>query len=86
MLEDSNSLIPFIEETFDSYRPALGIGVVGAIVSCVIYLKSEFRAPWYLRGTRILGWIWLPFLPVGTVIGIALLALRKSAIEDATTG
>lgn len=83
MEEDSSLLVPYIRETLDSYRPALGIGVIGAVVSYIVYLKSDFRAAWYLRGTRILGWLWLPFIPIGTLIGIVLLGARRSAIESA---
>ena len=83
MEEDTSLLIPYIRETVDSYRPALGVGVIGAVVSYIIYLKSDFRAPWYLKGTRTLGWLWLPFIPIGTLIGIVLLGARKSAIETA---
>jgi hypothetical protein len=83
MEEDSRLLVPYIRETFDSYRPALGIGIIGAVVSYMIYLKSDFRASWYLNGTRILGWLWLPFIPIGTLIGAVLLGARKSAIESA---
>jgi hypothetical protein len=83
MERDSSLLIPYIRETADSYRPALGIGVLGAIASYIIYFKSDFRKSWYLKGTRILGWLWLPFIPIGTLIGIVLLGARRSAIEAA---
>ena len=82
MEEDSSLLVPYIRETLDSYHPFLGIGVIGAIASYVIYFKSDFRASWYLKGTRILGWLWLPFIPIGTLIGIVLLGARRSAIES----
>ena len=81
MEEDSSLLVPYIRETFDSYRRVLGIGIVGAVVSYLIYLKSDFRASWYLKGTRILGWLWLPLIPIGTLIGVVLLGARKAAIE-----
>lgn len=82
MEQDSSLLVPYIRETFESYWPALGVGVIGAVVSCIVCLKSDFRASWYLRGTHILGWLWLPFIPIGTLIGIVLLGARKSALES----
>ncbi len=82
MEEDSSLLIPYIRETFVSYQPLLGVGVIGAIVSYVIYVKKIFRASWYLKGTRVVGWLWLPFVPIGTIIGIVLLGARKAAIES----
>ncbi|MGI9225459.1 MAG: hypothetical protein ACR2QX_13330 [Woeseiaceae bacterium] len=81
MEEDSSLLVPYILETIASYQPLLGIGVIGAIVSYVIYFKKILRAPWYLTGTRVVGWLWLPVVPIGTVIGIVLLGARKAAIE-----
>ena len=81
--KDSSLLLPYIRETAASYRPALGIGIIGSIVSLFVYLKTDFRAPWYLKGTQIIGWLWLPLVPVGTLIGIVLLGARKSALESA---
>jgi hypothetical protein len=73
MEEDPSLLVPYIRETLVSYEPLIGIGVVGAIVTYAIYFNKACRARWFVKGTRVLGWLWLPFIPIGTVIGIVLL-------------
>lgn len=83
MKEDTSLLVPYIRETLYSYLSVLGVGIIGVTASCIIYLKSNFRASWYLKGTRILGWLWLLLLPVGTLLGLVLLGARKSAIQSA---
>ena len=82
MHQDSSLLTPYIRETFESYGPTVGVGVLGAIATYVVYYKTTFRALWFLRGTRVLGWLWLPFIPVGTFIGIVLLGARRDAVES----
>jgi len=72
----SSSLTPYIRETFESYLPTLGVGVAGAVASWIIYRKSDFQASWYLRGARILGWLWVTVVPVGVLLGIGMLGAR----------
>ena len=81
MEQDSSLLVPFIRETIVSYQPLVGIGVIGAIVTYIVYYKYEYDAPWFLTATRVLGWLWMPFIPIGTLIGIVLLGARRSALD-----
>lgn len=81
MEEDPSLLAPYIRETIVSYQSVIGIGIVGAIVAVVIYQRKIYSADWFLAGTRVAGWLWLPFVPVGTIIGIVLLGARREAIE-----
>ena len=80
-VEDASMLVPYLRETLDSYQPTLASGIVGAIVGYAVLFKSGFRASWFLSGTRIVGWLWLPFVPIGTLIGIVLLGARRSALD-----
>ena len=82
MEQDPSLLHPYIRETVNSYRFAFGIGILGSIATYLIYLKSNFREQWFLRCTRVLAWLWLPFIPIGTIIGIVLLGARKDAVES----
>ncbi len=79
---DAKALTPFIEETIASYRPYFGTGVVGAIAAWLLILKGRYWADWFLKTSRIISWIWMPVVPVGTVLGILVLSARSVAIES----
>lgn len=82
MEQDPSHLTQYIRETFESYGPTIGTGLLGAVATYAVYLKSAFRATWFLRGTKILAWLWLPLIPIGTLIGIVLLGASREEVED----
>ena len=82
----AEEIAPYLVETIDSYIPVLGVGIVGAIVAWLLILKGRYWATWFLNASRVFGWLWMPFIPVGTVLGALLLSSRAHAVEsqDAT--
>lgn len=74
-------LIPYMVETIDSYQSILGVGIVGAITAWLLILKGRYRASWFLSASRVFGWLWMPLIPVGTVLGVLLLRSRSKAIS-----
>ena len=77
----AEDLIPYMVETIDSYRPFLGVGIIGAITAWLLILKGRYWAPWFLSASRVVGWLWMPLIPVGTVLGVLLLSSRSAAIS-----
>ena len=84
MQEDSSLLVPYLRETLVSYYPVYGIGFIGAVVCYVVLYKKLIDRTWFVKSTRLLAWLWLPFVPVGTLVGIVLLGASKEAIEAST--
>lgn len=74
MGEGSRVLVRYVQETVASYQAVLWTGFIGALAWYLIYLRQIFRARWYLTGTRVLGWMWLLLLPIGTGVGIVLIS------------
>ena len=72
MAEGSGRTVRYVLETIASYLPLIGTGVLGAIVSYVICIRNVCRAPWFLTGARVLGWLWLPFLSAVIILGIMI--------------
>lgn len=84
MEDDPLLLTPYIEETVASYGPVYGVGLLGAIANFVLISRIRFHARWFLNGSRFIAWLWMPLLPVGTLIGVVLLgSAREAAKQDA---
>ncbi len=76
----------FVEETLVSYRPWFLAGFVGGFVGWLLILKAWCRDAWFMATSRVLAWIWLPLIPVGTVIGALLLSARRKAVNEKDEG
>lgn len=70
-----------ILETIASYSFYIGAGIIAAILALLLILKGQYRATWYLRTSRVLAWIWLPFVPVGTLLGALVLSACSADID-----
>ncbi len=81
MEQDSTLLTPYIAETFKSYLPLLGVGIIGAVTDFILLSKVKYWASWFLKESRVIGWLWLLFVPIGTIIGVVLLGARREAIK-----
>jgi len=83
---DSARVQQFIIETVLSYRLWIGVGFVGAIVTWLLILKNGYRAQWYLKTSRVIAWIWMPQIPIGTALGVLVLSARAAALVDTSHG
>jgi len=72
----------YLVETFSSWQPWPFLGFVGALVSWLLILNGRCRDAWFLAISRVLAWIWLPVIPVGTLIGALVLIARTKAIRE----
>ncbi len=79
---DKAVLKRLVLETVASYGPYIGIGIIGAISTWLLILKGRYRTAWYLKTTRVLAWMWMAFIPVGTALGVLVLSARSAAIES----
>ena len=79
---DTELLQRYIAETVMSYRPGLGVGALGAIAAWLLILKGRYHAAWFLKTARVLAWVWMPLVPMGTVLGVLVLSARSAAISD----
>ncbi len=70
----------YIAETFASYRQSLGIGILGAVATWLIISRAELDDDAFLTTARVLAWLWLPFIPIGTLIGIVILGARRELL------
>ncbi len=85
-MADNESAQRYIAETMDSWQPWPFVGIVSAVVGWLLILNGRCRDAWFLATSRVLAWIWLPFIPVGTVIGALVLSARPKAIRDQASG
>ena len=69
------------DEKYISYRPYVGIGVLGGISSWIVLRYLNFRDEWFLTATKILGWLWIPLIPIGTAVGILILSGRPAELK-----
>ena len=76
-------ITPYIRDTVASYSLGAGVGVTGALIAWLLMLKGRFDASWFLLGNRVLGWLWMPFIPVGTAVGVLLLSARAQLLNPA---
>jgi len=75
-------LAPYVVDTVVSYWAVFVIGALGALAALLLILKGKYQATWFLTTARVLGWVWVPLFPLGTVLGILILRARSSAIRQ----
>ena len=78
-------LLPYALETIVGYWPIFLVCAIGVSVAALLMVKARFRTRWYLISCRILGWLWMPLLPVGPVFGATLLLARAHAVRSEGT-
>lgn len=78
---DTETAERYLAETFASWQPWPFLGFVGAFVGWLLILNGRCRDAWFLAVSRVLAWIWLPLIPVGTVIGALVLRARAQALR-----
>ena len=79
---DTETTRQFIVETIESWQPWPFVGFVSAVVGWLLILNGRCRDAWFLAVSRVLAWLWLPLIPVGTVIGALILISRAKAIRE----
>ena len=72
-------LLPHVLETTVSYWGAFLLGAAGATVAALLIFSSRLDARWFVVSCRVVGWLWIPLVPIGTVLGILLLRARRRA-------
>jgi cytochrome bd-type quinol oxidase subunit 1 len=80
--DSPQGLTPYIVETIFSYRFVLGTGIVAAALAWMLVLKNIYRGDWFLRANRIFGWMWMPLIPLGPLLGVLLLSSRNAALSE----
>ena len=78
---DTETTQRYLVETFASWQPWPFVGLVGAVVGWLLILNGRCRDGWFLTASLVLACIWLPLIPVGTVIGTLILFARAKAIR-----
>ena len=74
-------LSPYAIETIVGYWPVFLLAAVGAMLSALLMVTAGYRGAWFLGICRVLGWLWLPLLPIGPVLGAILLRARIFALR-----
>ncbi len=82
VISDPDFTKRFIAETVISYRPWLLAGYAAGFVGWLLIRNAWCRDAWFLAASRVLAWIWLPLIPIGTAIGALLLSARKKALGE----
>lgn len=82
MEDDPMLLAPFVEETVVSYNAVYVAGLLGALLIFVLITRARYHDSWFLWGTRISSWLWMPLIPIGTLIGVVLLRSARRAAEE----
>ncbi len=77
-----SDLLPHALETVVSYWTALLLSVAGAATAAFLMISARYRAGWFLGVCRVVGWLWMPFLPIGPALGFMLLRARLIALRD----
>ncbi len=72
----------YLAETIASWQPWPFVGLVGAVVAWLLILNGRCRDAWFLTTSLLLACIWLPLIPVGTVIGASVLFARARATRE----
>ena len=79
---DTESTRRYLVETFASWQPWPFVGLVGAVVAWLLILNGRCRDGWFLTASLVLACIWLPLIPIGTVVGAMVLFARAKAIRE----
>ncbi len=79
---DTQAIQRYVVETGASWQPLPFVGVVGAVAGWLVILNGRCRDAWFLATSRVIAWLWLPVIPVGTVIGVLVLFARRRAIRN----
>ncbi len=74
-------LLPHIVDTVLSYWPLFTVAALGAVTAAWAMTRMRPRASWFLGICRLLGWLWIPLLPIGPVLGAVLLQGRRVALS-----
>lgn len=53
------------------------IGLVGVAIAWWVLRDRKSRPLWFVTTSKVLAWAWIPFIPVGTVIGVLMLRWCK---------
>ncbi len=75
-------LAPYALDTVVSYWAFIVVGTLGALATWLLIVKGQYLASWFLTTARILGWLWIPLVPLGTVLGILILRSRSRATRE----
>lgn len=81
---DPTQLSALIGEAIITLSTSMLISLVGAILILIALVTCRYRAPWLFKFLLIVGILYLPLLPLGTLIGLGFLitafATRKTLL------
>ena len=80
--DDTQVIVDAIVDTIASYRPITGAGIVAAFVTWLLILKGRYASSWFLVPARVFAWMWMPLIPVGTIVGVLVLSARSAVLKD----
>ena len=60
----------------------VGPALLGAIISWFLIRGHSTIPGWFARTARVLSWLWLVFLPLGTLFGAVQLSLLRNAKRE----
>ena len=72
----------YLVETFASWQPWPFVGLVSAVVGWLLIQNGRCHDAWFLTISLVLACLWLPLIPVGTVIGALVLLARSKATRE----
>lgn len=78
----TGELFPHVIETVVSYWAAFVPGAIGATAAALLMISGRLRSAWFLGLCRVAGWLWLPLLPIGPLLGLMLLRARAHALRS----
>ena len=61
------------------------IGLAGVLMAWLVLRNRENRPSWFLPVSTFFAWMWMIFIPIGTVIGVLMLKWRRPE-EEAESG
>ncbi|MEM1262493.1 MAG: hypothetical protein AAGH76_08855 [Pseudomonadota bacterium] len=60
-------------------------GFVGVLIAWLLLRKGTESPGWFKQILRVLAWVWIVLVPVGTAVGLLLLVwLRRSTAAEST--
>ncbi len=82
---DAETTQRYLVETFASWQPLPFVGLVGAVLAGLLIWNGRCRDAWFLVASLVLACMWLPLIPIGTLIGALLLVARARAVRKPAT-
>ena len=70
---DPKTMAGAISVVLTSQIIGAAIGSVGVFPAWLVLRDGDSRPSWFLKASTLFAWIWMAFIPIGTVIGVSML-------------